>query len=268
MARTRNIKPSFFKNEDLSECPFEARLLFAGLWTLADREGRLEYRPKRIKVELFPFDAVEIPELAVKLHDKKFIVMYEVDGASYIQVLGFLKHQRPHPKEPQSEFPQVPEGYDSCAKAVEKNGEPRKETASCAFPSSNPLILKSLPESRPSLPAHLDNQAFQDVLGAWLEYKRERGERYKPTGMKRLVSACSERAKQFGVPAVCDAMNRAMANGSQGWNFSNSFSKQGKAAPDDHKCEALTELEGKAYNRGWDPNGAETAEEWMAKNGK
>ena len=36
MARTRSIKPSFFKNEYLAECEPMARLLFVGLWTLAD----------------------------------------------------------------------------------------------------------------------------------------------------------------------------------------------------------------------------------------
>ena len=41
MARARNIKPGFFRNADLAELTFEARLLFIGLWTLADSEGRL-----------------------------------------------------------------------------------------------------------------------------------------------------------------------------------------------------------------------------------
>lgn len=54
--RARNIKPGFFKNEDISECSPSARLLFIGLWMLADREGRLEYRPKRWKGELFPYE--------------------------------------------------------------------------------------------------------------------------------------------------------------------------------------------------------------------
>jgi len=48
MARSRNIKPGFFRNEMLAECSPLARLLFAGLWCLADRFGRLEDRPKRI----------------------------------------------------------------------------------------------------------------------------------------------------------------------------------------------------------------------------
>ena len=54
MARARNIKPGFFRNSDLVELPMDARLLFIGLWTLADRMGRLEDRPKQIKMEIFP----------------------------------------------------------------------------------------------------------------------------------------------------------------------------------------------------------------------
>ena len=65
--RARNIKPGFFKNEDLAECSPWARLCFAGLWTLADRDGRLEDRPKRIKAELFAFDAVDVDPLLGEL---------------------------------------------------------------------------------------------------------------------------------------------------------------------------------------------------------
>jgi hypothetical protein len=145
MARARNIKPSFFKNEELAECSVWARLLFIGLWTLADRDGRLEYRPLRIKAELFPYDAVEIPELAVELHGKKLLVRYAVGGKQYLHIPNFVKHQRPHPKEPDSVFPEPPEAVSTYVKAVEKHGEPGKETASCAFPSLNlnPLNLNA-----------------------------------------------------------------------------------------------------------------------------
>ena len=35
MARARNIKPGFYKNEDLAECSLTARFIFPGLWMLA-----------------------------------------------------------------------------------------------------------------------------------------------------------------------------------------------------------------------------------------
>lgn len=105
MARARNIKPAFFMNEDLVELPFQDRLLFIGLWTLADREGRLEDRPKRIKMEIFPADDVNVDESLTRLASTGMIVRYQVAGSRYIQIVNFLKHQRPHGQEKASEIP-------------------------------------------------------------------------------------------------------------------------------------------------------------------
>ena len=105
MARARNIKPGFFKNEDLAECTPWARLCFAGLWTLADREGRLEDRPKRIKGELFPFDAFDVEPLLAELARYGFIVRYEKQGERFIQVSRFSTHQTPHYSEKPSIIP-------------------------------------------------------------------------------------------------------------------------------------------------------------------
>ena len=52
MARIRSLKPEFFKDEDLALLPFEARILYSGLWCYADREGRLEDRPKYLKADI------------------------------------------------------------------------------------------------------------------------------------------------------------------------------------------------------------------------
>ncbi len=52
--RARSRKPGFFKNEDLAEVGPYAQLLFERLWCLADREGKLGDRPKKIKAEIFP----------------------------------------------------------------------------------------------------------------------------------------------------------------------------------------------------------------------
>lgn len=106
MARARNIKPGFFKNEDLSECTPWARLCFAGLWTLADREGRLEDRPKRVKGELFAFDTIEVEPMLDELQRFGFIRRYRAaDGRALIQIVNFLKHQNPHHREPDSVLP-------------------------------------------------------------------------------------------------------------------------------------------------------------------
>jgi len=107
MARTRNVKPAYFKNEDLAELPPLARILFAGLWCWADREGRLEDRPKRLKAEILPYDVCDVNSLLTLLADSpgKFIVRYEADGARYISIPQFLTHQNPHQAEKPSEIP-------------------------------------------------------------------------------------------------------------------------------------------------------------------
>jgi hypothetical protein len=99
MARARNIKPAFFQNETLSELPPLARLLFIGLWTIADYKGCLEFRPKRIKVQLLPYDECDISALVINLEDSGFISSYSVAGQNYIEIHNFTRHQNPHKNE-------------------------------------------------------------------------------------------------------------------------------------------------------------------------
>lgn len=105
MARSRLIKPGFFENEDLCSLPYEARLLFAGLWTIADRAGRLEDRPVRIRAKLFPYDNIDIDKLLTALQSKGFVLRYTVESERYLAVLKFDTHQHPHVKEPTSTIP-------------------------------------------------------------------------------------------------------------------------------------------------------------------
>lgn len=102
MARARNIKPGFFTNELLAELPHAARLLFIGLWCLADREGRLEDRPIQIKMRLFAGDGVtssDIDGYLTALHKKGFIYRYSDGRVGLIQVVEWKKHQNPHHRE-------------------------------------------------------------------------------------------------------------------------------------------------------------------------
>lgn len=105
MARARNLKPGFFTNDQLAECSMGARLLFAGLWTLADRDGRLEDRPKKIKAEVLPYDEIDPNQLLNELQKHGFIVRYSAIDRQYIQVLNFKKHQNPHVNESASTIP-------------------------------------------------------------------------------------------------------------------------------------------------------------------
>lgn len=112
MARTRYIKPDFFTDEDLADLPIEARYFFSGLWCHADREGRLEDRPKFFKIAIFPYDDFDIEAIIglLALAEKPFIKHYEVSGKRYIQIVNFKKHQKPHHTERDSILPDPKKG--------------------------------------------------------------------------------------------------------------------------------------------------------------
>jgi hypothetical protein len=108
--RIRNIKPSFFTCEDLADVEPMARLLFIGLWCMADGHGRLEDRPRRIAATVFPYESVDAEPLLAALATKRFILRYKTPGVGQtpgvetpsvnaIQIVHFRKHQRPTPLE-------------------------------------------------------------------------------------------------------------------------------------------------------------------------
>jgi hypothetical protein len=104
--RSRNVKPGLFRNELLGAAEPLLTLLFQGLWCIADREGRLEDRPLRIKAEVFPYrDVPDIHGYLTQLEEMGFIRRYKVKDAALIEVRNFKKHQSPHHTEKKSELP-------------------------------------------------------------------------------------------------------------------------------------------------------------------
>jgi len=140
MARARNIKPGFCQNELLVELPVETRLMFALLPMYADREGRMEDRPKRIKMQIFPADNFDTNEMLQQLHDSGFIQRYNVDGVDYIQIINFLKHQKPHQNEKASE---IPEFSNQGSKQV----QPRKQVSTTKEAATRADSLNPLTDS-------------------------------------------------------------------------------------------------------------------------
>jgi len=153
MSRARNIKPGFFKNERLAECDSLARILFVGLWCEADREGRLEDRPKRLRAEYLPYDDCDANALLDQLAEHGFIVRYMAGEAKYIQVLAFSKHQNPHIREPKSSIPAPDEHSAGTVQAEECTG------SAALFPLSPSLIPEQQTASQPVVPHAADRGA-------------------------------------------------------------------------------------------------------------
>lgn len=57
---------------------------------------------------------------------------------------------------------------------------------------------------------------MQDALQRWLQYKAERRETYKPTGLKALVSEIKNKLKIHPEASVIELINTCMANGWRG----------------------------------------------------
>jgi hypothetical protein len=127
MARARNIKPSFFQNEELGDLQPLARLAFIGMWTIANFKGCIEYRAKRLKIQLLPYDECNIEKIVNDLDKSGLIRLYSVHENKYIKIVNFEKHQNPHKNERDAgtEIPDIDENdfQNNELKNIQKNPE-------------------------------------------------------------------------------------------------------------------------------------------------
>lgn len=135
--RSRIIKPQFFQNEKLADLSADHRLLFVGLWCMADREGRLEDRPRKIQAMLSPYLGLPISQMLDDLGDAGFIRRYEVGKIKIVEILRFKIHQRPHSRELPSVLPSY-EGSQPRQTSIDSAGKPRSlVSCSCSCSCSN-----------------------------------------------------------------------------------------------------------------------------------
>lgn len=147
MSRQRMIRPEFFHDAELAECDPLARLLFIGLWTLADREGRLRDKPKNFKIALLPLDDCDIEHLLGQLENAGSIVRYEADEngciCRYISIPHFTTYQHCHKNEQPSELPEPPKKRSfaghSGASTVQASYSPGTSTSTST--STSPPIV-------------------------------------------------------------------------------------------------------------------------------
>lgn len=176
MARARNIKPGFFQNEELAELEPINRLAFIALWTVCDYKGCLEYRPKRLKVQLLPYDNVDIEEIMINLEQSGFIKIYSVEEQNYIKILNFEKHQNPHPNEIKSGS-KIPD-FDE--KAIEINVSEliaiNHDKNGTSHADSLLLIPDSLNPLTDSIPKVIKREKWEDDFDIfWKQYPNKEG---------------------------------------------------------------------------------------------
>lgn len=193
--RARDIKPGFFKNDQLAECSMAARLLFPGLWMLADREGRLENRPRKIKAEIFPFDDVDVAALLAELDRAGLIRTYEAEGKALVWIPQFRRHQSPHKNEKGSELPAHPDDLAATCPVQAGAGEgpaPEMEGSAPEMPGKIPLTPSSL---TPSSLSPRDRSPLAPHGGAGRTRKRASG----PDSLPALTGAIEAYTEDGGL---------------------------------------------------------------------
>ena len=155
MARIRTIKPSFFRHRDLflleQASGLPVRVAFAGIWTVADRDGRFRWRPEELKLDCLPYDGVDFSEVLAALQGAGFVQMYAVDGKEYGVVPSWSDHQVVSPREAKSTLPEpggtvITSNYVREGKGKEEEGkgmEDSPEALSRSVPTDDsPVVLE------------------------------------------------------------------------------------------------------------------------------
>jgi hypothetical protein len=210
MARARNIKPGLFKNELLGVADPFLMILFESLWCIADREGRLEDRPLRIKAETFPYrDGMDVNGYLTELQRLGFICRYMVGGDAFIQVLNFHKHQNLHKTERASEIPEMPIKSEGCALTEDaplKNGSrpadslipdslipdsliPDSLIPDSGFPQTDSGTLKTTTVDRRSAPTDREPDPVPEIFAYWQKVMQSPASKLDAKRMARIRAA-------------------------------------------------------------------------------
>ena len=114
MSKIRTVKPELFRHEHLfeaeqiSELPL--RLIFIGLFTVVDAEGRFRWRPRQLKLDILPYDEINFTAALSALVEFGFVEHYEYGGEYYGHIPTWHKHQSINQREPESVLPDPQRG--------------------------------------------------------------------------------------------------------------------------------------------------------------
>lgn len=222
MARRRMIDPNFWQSEDISRLSPFARLLFIGMISNADDEGRGRANINYLKSTIFPYDDIRVAEVDKALSEVSHntsVVVYEVAHSRYYAFTNWKKWQRvdkpqdsiipPVPDNSENDSGMILESFstDSVLKEKKRKEENRKEVEGALAREDTPS-KKIIPPSLEQVQEYcaerkngIDAQRFIDFYSAkgWMIGKNkmkdwkaavrtwERGDRASPGTEPRLV---------------------------------------------------------------------------------
>jgi hypothetical protein len=146
LARIRSVKPEFWEDQELAEqVSRDARLLYIGLWNLADEHGRLRGDPRFVHGRVYPYEpdltVDDVANMLDELVRAGKVIQYRASAAGiYIYLPNLGKHQRLERDKVASKLP------DPDAEGVELL-PPRAPTTQCRAQTS---AEKSAPSAEKS----------------------------------------------------------------------------------------------------------------------
>lgn len=98
MARKRMIDPNIWQSEDFSKLSTLGKLVFIGLFSLADDEGRGRCNPVFLKSTLFPYEegirSADIDKTLSEISSNMSVIFYSCDGSNYYSLLSWNTFQK------------------------------------------------------------------------------------------------------------------------------------------------------------------------------
>lgn len=98
MTTRRMIDPGFWQSYPISQLTFRQRLMFLGLISNADDQGRLKGHPGILKGLIFPLDSLthdEIKDDLKAIEGTGSIYLYKISDYTCIQIINWWRYQSP-----------------------------------------------------------------------------------------------------------------------------------------------------------------------------
>lgn len=89
------LNPEFWLDEELAAISPHARLLYMGLWGICDdHHATIPDKPAWIKIQVFPYEEVDIKSLLAELEGAGKLIKFESEDKNWWYLKNFLKHQK------------------------------------------------------------------------------------------------------------------------------------------------------------------------------
>jgi len=131
MPRRRMIDPDFWNDSRVKKLPPTERLLFIGMISQADDEGRLLSDPAFLRSKIFPYDDFTLEDITAMLthilQTNPNLQLYENSGEKYLYFRKWPRYQKPSHPQP-SKLPKPPELQESIQEPVPEQDQPETRT--------------------------------------------------------------------------------------------------------------------------------------------